>query len=104
MNDFIFISLGIYIIFMFIAYCLSLYTEQKKQRNNSVGNIVTLRITVAEENESTPKVFESIYSAIHGLQINYSFWQKILGYRNERITLEIAKLESNILFYISIIY
>ena len=101
MNDFIFISLGIYIIFMFIAYCLSLYTEHKKQRNNSVGNIVTLRITVAEENESTPKVFESIYSAIHGLQINYSFWQKILGYRNERITLEIAKLESNILFYIS---
>ena len=65
-----------------------------------VLNSTLLSISVSSENESTPLVFEQIFSALHGVFHEYSFIKRLLGFRQDRISFEIANVDQSIKFYV----
>jgi len=68
--------------------------------NNQNIEGVVLRVAVSRLNERGPIVAEQIYSALHGLEENYSFFDYLAGRPKPRISLEIASVRNVIQFFI----
>lgn len=60
----------------------------------------TLSVRVAKENESGPIVAEQIFQTLHGIYENLSWWERLRGRENDKISCEIANISNSIRFYI----
>jgi len=83
----------LYLIFHFVR-------TLKLSANNQNMEGVVLRVAVSRLNERGPIVAEQIYSALHGLEENYSFYDYLAGRPKPRISLEIASVKNVIQFFI----
>ncbi len=61
---------------------------------------IVLSISVSAANESTPIVFEQIFAAIHGIFRKMSSLRRIFGFRQDRVSFEIANIGGSIKFYV----
>ncbi len=62
--------------------------------------MMTVSVRVARDNETGPIVAEQIFSTIHGISYELSFWDRLRGKNVDRISFEIANVERSIRFYV----
>ena len=86
--------------FIVIYFVFRVYIGIKKGNYNAKMDSCVLRVAVSKLNERGPIVAEQIYSAVHGIEENYSFWDYLAGRPMPRISLEIANVKNKIQFFI----
>jgi hypothetical protein len=74
-------------------------TGKQSQYNKTMPSVV-LRVAVSKLNERGPIVAEQIFSALHGIDRNYNFFDYLAGRTRPRISLEIANVNNKIQFFI----
>lgn len=84
--------------FLYLAF--HFFRALRLGNNNRQMESVVLRVAVSRTNERGPIVAEQIYSALHGLESNYTFKDYLLGKPKPRISLEIASVNNVIQFFI----
>lgn len=85
--------IGFYFLFrIFLSFRRSSYNRKLES--------VVLRVAVSKLNEKGPIVAEQIFSALHGLEENYSLLDYLLGHAKPRLSLEIANVGNKIQFFI----
>jgi len=84
--------------FLYLAF--HTFRALRLSKNNRTLESVVLRVAVSKTNERGPIVAEQIYSALHGLETNYSAVDYLLGRPKPRISLEIAAVNNVIQFFI----
>jgi hypothetical protein len=65
-----------------------------------ISDTTLLSVSVSAVNESTPMVFEQIFSALHGVFNDFSFFKRLFGFRQDRISFEIGNIDQSIKFYV----
>lgn len=73
------------------------YAQRKRARKEPM---MTVSVRVARDNETGPIVAEQIFSTIHGISHELSFWDKLRGKNIDRISFEIANVQRSIRFYV----
>ena len=86
-------------IIIFILGFRLLIGMRRNKHNKNIKSVL-LRVAVSKVNERGPTVAENIYSAIHGIDENYSSWDYFMGKPKPRISLEIASVGNKIQFFI----
>jgi len=77
-----------------------IYLGIRRSSYNRNLESVVLKVAVSKLNERGPIVAEQIYSALHGIEENYGFWDWLAGRTKPRISLEIANVKNKIQFFI----
>ena len=80
---------------------LELLRRNLAKRRQFAKQYSVLQVRVARENETGPLVAEQIFSSIHGIYHKLGFWRRLLGWSQDRISLEIANIGSHIKFFIA---
>jgi len=83
-----------------LAFSFKIYITSKQSQYNKNIPAVVLRVAVSKINERGPIVAEQIYSALHGINRNYSLISYLTGKTPPRISLEIANVGNKIQFFI----
>jgi len=91
------IFVGVYAVFI----ALELFRRGLAKKRQFARKYSVLQVRVARENETGPLVAEQIFSSIHGIYQNLGFWRKLFGASQDRVSLEIANIGSNIKFFIA---
>lgn len=87
------------------AYVLAILLEifailmQKRGDKEEESNIV-LMVRVARDNECGPLVAEQVFSTIHSIVADISWFDRIRGVKPEKISFEIANIGRSIRFYV----
>ncbi|MFC1616483.1 type IV secretory system conjugative DNA transfer family protein [Patescibacteria group bacterium] len=81
------------LLYVFISFQRAKFLHKQK--------IIVIQVRVSKENESGPIVAEQIFSTLHGLQTEFSFFQKLKGYTGSSISFEIASVNRIIKFYVA---
>ncbi|MFH1534318.1 MAG: DUF87 domain-containing protein [Nitrospirota bacterium] len=95
-----YIGLGL-IAFIALLVGLSIFFRIQKIRRKYKEKYTVLQVRVAKESESGPIVVEQIYATLHGIQSDFSFWQKLMGYGSDNVSFEIASIKRSIKFYVA---
>ena len=95
-----YIGLGL-IAFIALLVGFSVFFRVQKIRRKYREKYTVLQVRVAKENESGPIVAEQIYATLHGIQSEFSFWQKLQGYSSDNVSFEIASINRSIKFYVA---
>lgn len=82
------------------GFLFKIYITGKQNQYNQALPAVVLRVAVSKTNERGPIVAEQIFSALHGIRRNYSFFSYLSGKTMPRISLEIANVGNKIQFFI----
>ncbi len=69
---------------------------KKRQKNQKIS---LLKISPNRNSEKNPGVAEYMFSALHGIYHEYSWWEKFLGKIEESISFEMVHQNGNIFFY-----
>lgn len=64
-------------------------------------NYVVVQVRVSRENETGPIVAEHIFATLHGIETQFSLWERLKGYSSEHVGFEIASIGRVIKFYAS---
>ncbi len=80
---------------------LELLRRELTKKRQFAKKYSVLQVRVARENETGPLVAEQIFSSIHGIYHKLGFWRRLLGWSQDRISLEIANIGSHIKFFIA---
>jgi hypothetical protein len=91
------VSIGVGIIVSLVLLEFYIRFVQKKRRAGQ--EMMTISVRVSRENETSPLVAEQIFSTIHGIARNLSFWDRIRGVSQDQVSFEIASVERSIRFY-----
>jgi hypothetical protein len=83
-----------------LYFLFRVYRAHNLSKNNKNIPAVVLRVAVSKTNERGPIVAEQIFSSIHGIKQNYSFWDYCTGKPKPRLSLEIANVGNKIQFFI----
>ncbi|MDH5596926.1 MAG: type IV secretory system conjugative DNA transfer family protein [Candidatus Peregrinibacteria bacterium] len=83
-----------------LHFLFQVYISGKQSEYNKSLPSVVLRVAVSKTNERGPIVAENIFSAIHGIDQNYTFFDYMSGRTKPRISLEIANVGNKIQFFI----
>lgn len=81
-------------------FFFKLYITNKQTEYNKNMPTVVLRVAVSKLNERGPMVAEQIFSSLHGIKRNYSFFGFLSGQTMPRISVEIANVNNKIQFFI----
>ena len=95
-----FIGLSL-IAFIALLVGFSVFFRVQKIRRKYKEKYTVLQVRVAKENESGPIVAEQIYATLHGIQHDFTFWQKLQGYSSDNVSFEIASVDRSIKFYVA---
>jgi Helicase HerA, central domain/TraM recognition site of TraD and TraG len=95
-----YIGLGL-IAFIALLVGYSIIFRVQKIRRKYKEKYTVLQVRVPKENESGPIVAEQIYATLHGIQHNFSFWQKLQGYSGDSVSFEIGSVKRSIKFYVA---
>jgi len=80
---------------------LEVWIRGKQRSYDDKEKYQTICIRVSKENEAGPIVAEQIYSALHGVIKKISFWERLKGVVQDRISFELANTGKNIAFYVN---
>ncbi len=86
--------------FVLFLVVLELIIGLQQARRRSKEAYLTLSIRVSRENETGPIVAEQIFSTIHSIARELSFWDRIRGLSQDQVSFEIANVDRNIRFYV----
>lgn len=78
---------------------LELYIRFMQKKRWGKQEMMTISVRVSRENETGPLVAEQIFSTIHGIARNLSFWDRLKGVGQDQVSFEIASVERSIRFY-----
>ncbi|MFA5820730.1 MAG: DUF87 domain-containing protein [Candidatus Gracilibacteria bacterium] len=96
------IYLGILILgALTVGIFLSLVIRIQQARRRLQEKYTVVQVRVAKENESGPIVAENIFATLHGIENEFSLWQKLKGYSTSQISFEIASVSKVIKFYVA---
>jgi len=88
---------GIYV----AAVLLEILRANLAKKRQFAKKYSVLQVRVARENETGPLVAEQIFASIHGIYQKIGFWRGLFGATQDKISLEIANIGSNIKFFIA---
>ncbi|MFH0920748.1 MAG: hypothetical protein V1913_10335, partial [Fibrobacterota bacterium] len=71
-----------------------IYIGIRRNRYEETLETAVLRVAVSKLNERGPIVAEQIFSALHGLEENYDFWDYLSGRTPPRVSMEIASVNN----------
>ncbi len=96
----------VYILFVFILFSillifLSFFIKFQQLRKKALVKYTVLEVQVPKESEISPIGAEHVFATFHGIDNNFSFWQKLRGFSGHNISFEIAKIDNFIKFYVS---
>ncbi len=80
--------------------CLELFTNYRQKKMREKEKYIVLSIRVSKENETGPIVAEQIFSTIHSIAREISFWDRLKGVSQDCVSFEIANVDRNIRFYV----
>jgi len=88
---------GLYV----VRIALELFSRSMRVKRQLTRKFTVLEVRVSKENETGPIVAEQIYSSIHGIYRKLSFFDRLFGDQQDRISMEVANVGSHIKFYIA---
>ncbi len=91
------ILIGVYVLLIL----LEIFSRKLQKKRQYTKKFTILEVRVSKENETGPIVAEQIFSSLHGIYKKISFWRRLFGASQDRISLEIANIGSHIKFYFS---
>jgi len=83
-----------------VVLFLSIIFGFKNKLQRSSQQKTVLCISVPKELEIGPIAAEQIFSTVHGIYRKMSFWKRLLGFRQESVSFEIANADKSIRFFI----
>lgn len=101
LGEFIFYLFGGVALLLVVLLSLNAFISFQRTRVKFGKKYIVLQVRVSRENESGPIVAEQIFATLHGLQSNFSFFEKLQGYSSEHVSFEIASINRTIKFYVS---
>ena len=78
---------------------LAIFIRIQRAKVKIKEKYVVVQVKVAKENESGPMVAEQIFATLHGIQTEFSLWEKLKGYSSDNVSFEIASVGRMIKFY-----
>ena len=84
---------------MAVLVALEYFIRFQQKRHSGKEVYTTLLIRVARDNETGPIVAEQIFSTIHGISQSLSFFDRLRGKSQTRVSFEIASVNRSIRFY-----
>jgi hypothetical protein len=91
--------LGVAGIVAFLVF-LELFISFQQTRRRKKEHHTIMSIRVSKENETGPIVAEQIFSTIHSISREISFWERLRGISQDQVSFEIANVDRNIRFYV----
>jgi len=80
---------------------IELFSKSMRQKRQVSKKFTVLEVRVSKENETGPIVAEQIYASVHGIYRNLSFFDRLFGGQQDRISMEVANVGSHIKFFIA---
>lgn len=90
---------GIIALVIFLVL-LELFIRFQQNKKAGKQDYTVLSIRVSRDNETGPLVAEQIFSTIHSIAKELSFWERLKGHSQDRVSFEIAHVDRNIRFYV----
>ncbi len=87
------------LLILFIISRIIINIQQIRVKYRQKYTILQVRVT--KESETGPIAAEHIFATLHGIQTEFSFFQKLRGYSSENISFEIASINRVIKFYVA---
>jgi hypothetical protein len=84
-----------------LAIVLEFVARVRKIGRKNKEKYVVVQVRVSKENETGPIVAENIFATLHGIQSEFSLWDRLRGYSAENISFEIASIDRVIKFYVA---
>jgi hypothetical protein len=79
---------------------VELFIGFQQARIRAKEKYLTVSIRVSKENETGPIVAEQIFSTVHSMARELSFWDRLRGMSQDQVSFEIANVDRNIRFYV----
>lgn len=76
------------------------YLKRLKDKREQKTERIMFQVKVSRDNERGPLVMEQILATFHGLIKKLSWWDRLWGREQERMSLEISNIDNKILFHI----
>jgi hypothetical protein len=98
----IFINIGIYLgAFVALLVLTKIFIRIQAARVKIKEKYSVVQVRVAKENESGPMVAEQIFATMHGIQTEFSLWEKLKGYSSDNVSFELASTGRMIKYYVA---
>ncbi|MCC6643804.1 hypothetical protein IT411_03575, partial [Candidatus Peregrinibacteria bacterium] len=94
--------IGLVIFVYAVAIFLEWLADRKQKETVNSEKQLVLMIRVSKDNESGPLVAEQVFSTIHSIVAELSFWERLAGRNFEKVSFEIANIGRSIRFYVHI--
>lgn len=95
---YIVLFLGLFLLFLAL---FSILIKMRQVRFKMKEKYIVLEMQVPKESEIGPIAAEHIFATFHGIQSDFSFWQKLKGASSPSISLEIASIANQIKFFVA---
>ncbi len=82
------------------SFLFQSYINFRRARYNKNLETTVFRVAISKLNERGPIVAEQIFSALHGIDANFTLWDFLAGRTHPRISVEIASIKNKIQFFI----
>jgi Type IV secretion-system coupling protein DNA-binding domain len=100
MNIQVVILIGLIIVGIYaLRIVLELFSKSMRRKRQLTRKFIILEVRVSKENETGPIVAEQIFSSVHGIYRSLSFFDRLFGGQQDRISMEVANVGSHIKFY-----
>ncbi|MBD3330077.1 type IV secretion system DNA-binding domain-containing protein [Candidatus Peregrinibacteria bacterium] len=85
----------------FLLFIGAKFLKIQKIRRKYSQKYTVLSLKIPKENEIGPISAEHIFSTLHGIQNNFSFFDRLRGYSADTVSFEIASINRMIKFYVA---
>lgn len=89
------------ILVLVIAFSLIAHFQRLRRKLSQQYTVLQVRVPKKEENEVGPIVMENIFATLHGIETEFSLWERFKGYSSEHISFELASIDRTIKFYVA---
>lgn len=100
MEILLYIGIGIGI-FLFVIVAFSIIAHFNRKRRKYSEKYTVLQVRVPKENEIGPIAAEQIFATLHGIEKEFSLWERLMGYSSDCVSFEIANIGKSIKFYVA---
>ncbi len=101
MGDSFFILIIVLGALLTLSLLYMIISQFNRVRKGYRTSYTVLQVRVPKENESGPIVVEQIFATLHGIDVHFSFWERLKGYSSDHVSFEIASTSRQIKFYVA---
>ena len=87
--------------FAALVVVLAIFIRIQRARVKIKEKYSVVQIRVTKESETGPILAEQIFATLHGIQSEFSLWEKLKGYSSDNVSFEIASVGRMIKFYLA---